>query len=164
MNVKPDFGVWASIKKEFEGCRLKAYQDTAKIWTIGFGATYNHNARRRVKENDTITYQDAINFMEIDAAETVRLANVYIKKPLNWHQSTAICDYIYNRGIGTFLKVEYNSWGLDELINQNPNDDRISIMLSETGWKDRLGNILGGLKRRRKCEAELYRSGNVIFK
>ena len=25
--------------KSFEGCRLQAYQDAAKVWTIGYGHT-----------------------------------------------------------------------------------------------------------------------------
>ena len=31
--------------KEFEGLRLKAYQDAAGVWTIGYGHT--HNVRLR---------------------------------------------------------------------------------------------------------------------
>ena len=27
--------------KEFEGCKLQAYQDAAGVWTIGYGHTYN---------------------------------------------------------------------------------------------------------------------------
>lgn len=164
MNVEPNIEIWASMKKEFEGCKLTAYQDTAKVWTIGFGATFNHKFRRKVMSGDTITYQEAIEFMKIDEAETVRLANVYVKKKLTWYQSTAVCDYIYNRGIGTFLKTSYNGSGLDEPININPNDPVIVDVILHTGWKDRLGNILNGLKRRRRCQAEMYRSGTLNFK
>jgi hypothetical protein len=30
---------WLGLLKQFEGCRLDAYQDTAGVWTIGYGHT-----------------------------------------------------------------------------------------------------------------------------
>ena len=161
--VKPDWDKWAIMKKHFEGLFLTAYQDTGKIWTIGYGSTFNHIARRKVIKGDRITYQDAIEFMRIDATEVVRLANVYIHRPLNSHQSTAVCDYIYNRGIGNFLKADLNGLGLDETINANPLDPHIADIIKGTGLKDKLGRLLPGLIRRRKSQAHLYFTGELKF-
>lgn len=157
-NVIPSYTMWAKLIREFEGFRLNAYLDSGKIATIGFGSTYHHTLKRRVKMGDVITYETALRWMQIDFQETVRLANVYIKKPLSQRQSTAICDYIYNRGIGNFLKTQ-----LDELINANPDDQRIAAEIKGTGLKDRLGNILNGLIRRRRCQAHLYFTGVIKF-
>ena len=44
-----------SLIKKFEGCELKAYQDSVDIWTIGFGHTKN------VKEGDEINQEKAEN-------------------------------------------------------------------------------------------------------
>src|SRR5690349_2966660 len=121
MNVNPNFYQWALIKTEFEGFRNKAYPDSGGVPTIGFGTTYLYDQKRKVRLGDVITFTDAVRYMEHDAAEVVRQANVYIHKKLTPWQSTAICDYIYNRGIGNFLKANFNGWGLDELINENPN-------------------------------------------
>ena len=96
--------------------------------------------------------------MQNEFGEVIRLANVYIKQPLNSGQSTAVCDYIYNRGIGNFLKTQ-----LDELINSNPNDPRIVTEMMGTGLMDKLGHILLGLKRRRKTEATLYSTGEIKY-
>ena len=139
MNVNPNYTLWAQMIKEFEGFRNKAYLCPSKVWTIGLGSTYNYTAKRKFQE-------------------VVRLANVYIKKPLTLSQATAVCDYIYNRGIGNFLKTQ-----LDELINANPNDHRIAQEMRGTGLTDRLGNILRGLKRRRNCQANLYFTGQLKF-
>jgi lysozyme len=157
-NVIPNFTLWAQMIQEFEGFKTKAYLDSGKVATIGFGSTYNYKEKRKVKLGDTITLQEATNWMQFDFQETIRLANVYIHKPLNKFQATAICDYIYNRGIGNFLKTQ-----LDELINANPNDPKILDEIRGTGLKDKLGNLLRGLIRRRKSQANLYATGVLNF-
>lgn len=159
MNVQPDFLLWGRIKERYEGCKLSAYLDSGKVPTIGFGTTYRHDLKRKVKIGDKITFQQAVTYWEIDSAEVVRLANVYIHKPLNAAQSTAVCDYIYNRGIGNFLKVTYKGWGLDELINADPSDARISEIIKNTGWWDRLNVFRQGLAWRRATGELLYRRG-----
>ncbi len=158
-NVIPNYILWAQMIREFEGFRPIAYLDSGGIPTIGFGSTYNYAAKRKVQMGDTITITDATNWMQFEFQETVRLANVYIHQPLNKFQATAICDYIYNRGIGNFLKTQ-----LDELINANPNDARIGTEIKGTGLWDKLGHLLGGLLRRRRCEAGLYSTGVLNFK
>ena len=158
-NVIPNFDLWAQMIKEFEGFKENAYLDSGKVSTLGFGSTYNHTAKRKVRLGDTITLQEAINWMKIDFQETIRLANVYIHKPINEFQATSICDYIYNRGIGNFLKTQ-----LDELINANPNDPKILKEILGTGLVDKLGNKLAGLARRRRCQSTLYGTGILNFK
>lgn len=155
-NVIPNFTMWSAILREFEGFRANAYKDSGSVCTVGFGSTYNYTAKRKVQMGDVVTLLEAINWMQFEFQETVRLANAYIKQPLNAAQSTAICDYIYNRGIGNFLKTN-----LDELINANPNDPAIGNEIRATGLWDRLHNMLNGLVRRRKCEANLYFTGLV---
>lgn len=158
VRVLPDFDKWAQLIRHFEGFRTEAYQDSGKIWTIGFGSIYNYKEKRKVQKGDVITLQEATKWMQNEFSEVIRLANVYIKQQLNSNQSTAICDYIYNRGIGNFLKTQ-----LDELINTNPNDPQILNEIMGTGLKDRLGRILLGLKRRRKSQAHLYSTGEINF-
>ena len=73
-------------------------------------------------------------------------------------QSAAIVDYIYNRGIGNFLKTQ-----LDELINADPNNPQIKNEIISTGLWDKLGNKLWGLGRRRRAQAHLYFTGELKF-
>lgn len=157
-NVEPDMFLWARMKEHFEGCKLEAYADTGGVWTIGFGETYNHDARRKVRQGDRITFDKAVQWMAISAEERIKQANQYIKVKLKPHEAAAICDYIYNRGIGNFLKTN-----LDELINGSGNVDEICKEIVNTGVKDRLGNILWGLGRRRRTQAYLYKYGVLKF-
>ena len=117
MNVQPDFNKLAAIKKHFEGFQNSAYQDSGKVWTIGWGFTYHYDKQRKVQKGDFITIETATRWLPIAMKERIDQANLYIKKPLNPDQSAAIVDYIYNRGIGNFLKTQ-----LDELIKGKRKD------------------------------------------
>jgi lysozyme len=158
MNVNPDYKKLAAIKKHFEGFYSSAYKDSGGVWTVGYGSTYNFDKKRKVQKGDFLLEDDAIRFMEIETQNVRDQLNYYIKKPLNPNQSAAIMDYVYNRGIGNFLKTR-----LDELINANPNDPAIGKEIIGTGLRDRAGNLLWGLGRRRRAEAFLYNTGGLKF-
>lgn len=158
MNVLPDYEKLSKIKEHFEGYSNIAYKDSGGVWTVGFGSTYNHDMKRRVNETDAINKPTAVRWMAIDVTAKIKEANLYIKAKLSPDQSAAIIDYIYNRGIGNLLRTQ-----LDELINADPNDPRIVKEILGTGLKDRMGNLLWGLGRRRRAEAYLYATGKLKF-
>lgn len=158
MNNIPDFNKLAAIKKHFEGYSSVAYADSGKVWTLGFGSTYNHNHMRKVAKGDVINEATAIKWMAKDTENIIKQINQYIKVQLNFDQMAALCDYVYNRGINNFLRTK-----LDELINANPNDFKIEDEFLRTGLKDRMGNLLWGLGRRRRAESHLYFTGQLKF-
>ena len=49
--------------KKMEGCKLTAYQDTAGVWTIGYGHTAG------VKRGDRCTQYQAEQFLKEDLAK-----------------------------------------------------------------------------------------------
>ena len=153
-NIIPDYRLLGSVKKGFEGFAVLAYKDSGGIWTVGYGSTYNHTHDRKVREGDVVSQATAEEWMKKDTVEIVRLLNLYIKVPQNSAQSTALVDYVYNRGIKNFLNTQ-----LDELINSKAPLADIAKEFVGTGLKDRLGNLLWGLGRRRRCEAYLYCTG-----
>lgn len=158
VNNIPDWQKLAAIKKHFEGYESVAYLDSGKVWTVGYGSTYNHSHMRKVAKGDVVTETTAIKWMEKDSEAIVKQINQYIKVQLNADQMAALCDYVYNRGIGNMLRTQ-----LDELINANPNDIAIKDEILRTGLKDRMGNLLWGLGRRRRAEAHLYFTGQLKF-
>ena len=158
MNVEPNYELLGKIIKHYEGYYQSAYQDTGGVWTIGFGSIYNYDKGRKVKEGDYVTEATALRFLEIEVQGKVRELNNVIKVKLTETQSTALVDYTYNRGIGNLLKTN-----LDELINSDPNDPKIIDAIKQTGLRDRLGNLLWGLGRRRRTEALLYEKGILQF-
>ena len=157
-NVLPDFQKLAAIKEHFEGYKNIAYKDSGGVWTVGFGSTFNHTEKRKVQDGDIVHKEQAIKWMAIDVDNILKQLNQYIHTQLNPDQSAAIVDYTYNRGIGNLLKTQ-----LDELINGNPFDPLIPEEIKKTGLKDRAGNLLWGLGRRRLAEAYLYQTGILKF-
>lgn len=79
--------------KEFESCRLVAYQDDAGVWTIGYGSTIN--VRRGMK----ITQQEAERRLEFDL-KTAAIGVRGLKLSLTQGQFDALVDFTYNLGIG----------------------------------------------------------------
>jgi lysozyme len=156
--MTPNYDKLSQIREHFEGFSPNAYKDSGGVWTIGYGSTYNYEAKRKVMQGDKIDRMKVIEWMKLEDAQIATYLNQYIKVSLNESQTTAIFDYVYNRGIGNFLKTK-----LDELINADPNDQRIKAEIIGTGLWDRLGNKLWGLGRRRRCEAHLYFTGEIKF-
>ena len=83
--------------KEFEGCRLVAYQDSAGIWTIGYGSTIN------VRRGMRVTQQEADSRLEFDV-ETAAIGVRGLKLNLSQGQFDALVDFAYNLGIGNLKR------------------------------------------------------------
>lgn len=79
----------------WEQLKTKAYRATSneKYLTIGYG---HYGAD--VKPGDTITEEGAINLLNNDMADAVKLADTIASYKFNLAQFDAICDLIFNVG------------------------------------------------------------------
>ena len=139
--------VGVDLIKEFEGCKLEAYQCSADVWTIGYGHT------RDVEEGDKITQKVADYFLEYDVAMVETHCKRLITVPLKQHQWDAIVSWCYNLGCGnlrasTLLK-KINASEIDKVSEQIVRWDKVN------------GQSLAGLTRRRLAEAALFDSGKA---
>ncbi len=145
-NFKPSMECF-SLAMQFEGCKLKSYQDERGIWTIGIGHT------KGVYENQTITIQKAQELFYADMNERAQQVNAVINSNINQNQFDACLDFVFNCGIGNFMQST-----LLKLINANSNDQNIEAQFLV--WnKIRINGILmpsKGLLRRRQAEWYLY--------
>lgn len=84
----------AAFAKPWEGLRLEAYQDSAGVWTCGWGHTAN------VEEGDTCTETEALAWLEDDLQEAAkgldRAWPMWRKLPLN--RAVALLDFAFNAG------------------------------------------------------------------
>jgi lysozyme len=142
------------IKKE-ESCVLKSYQDSAGVWTIGWGSTM-YRSGKRVGPDETITQQEADDLLSWEVGNKEPSVSAFVNNlKLNQNQYDALVSFAYNVGIGalqgsTLLKV----------IKKNPADPYIrdcflmwnKITDQKTGKKV----VSKGLTNRRKLEADLY--------
>lgn len=146
--------------KQFEGCKLTAYQDQAAVWTIGWGTT----APTVLSFLDKVTYtlpaqgvvwtQDQADRALEEAVEMVASGVLSVLQAVPTHlsdnQLAALLDFVYNLGIGNFER----SGVLRALKIGNFPAAADNLLL----W-DKIGPYTSpGLTRRREAERALFLS------
>ena len=131
-----------NLIKKYEGFRSKAYLCPARIWTIGYGHTSG------VKSGDVITEAQGEEYLRADLKEAENVIN-YHNLELNQNQFDALVSFVFNLGPGNF-----NRSTLLKLIKGSRYDVRIKAEFRK--WVYGGGEVLNGLVKRRKEEAELY--------
>ena len=125
--------------KSFEGCRLQAYQDAAKVWTIGYGHT------KGVKKGDNITQVEAEAYLREDVEEVegqILALNLNLTQP----QFDALVSFVYNVGIGAFKEST-----LLRFIREGRSENDIKKQFCS--WVYSNGRTLPGLVKRREWES-----------
>ncbi len=131
--------------KSFEGFRDTAYQDTGKVWTVGFG-TISYKDGTAVKKGDTITESQAVEELMFDVTnDAKRIPDLN----LNQNQQDAVISFVYNVGLQAFNKST-----LKKKIVINPHDQAIRNEFMK--WVKDNGKTIQGLVNRRKQESDLY--------
>lgn len=128
--------------KKSEACRLTAYQDTAKVWTIGYGHTSG------VRKGDRCTQYQAEQWLKEDLAKFERETDK-CKRITTQGQYDAVLDFIYNCGPGNF-----NSSTLKKYIESGRKTWEIQEQFLR--WVNSGGVKLGGLVTRRIWEANRF--------
>lgn len=127
-----------------ESCRLKSYQDTAGIWTIGWGHT-----GKLVNQGLEITQDDADALFISDCKVFISCLNAY-KFDINQNQFDALLDLMYNIGPGNFEKDKL-------LLSGVKSKDRKTIEVAFMRHIfDKKGTKQPGLVTRRQNEIKLY--------
>lgn len=124
--------------KQFEGCRLSAYQCAAGVWTIGYGHTAG------VKKGQAITQTQAENYLKNDLTSFEKKVEKY-DSVYHWNQNQfdALVSFAFNVG------------SIDQLTaNGSRNITIISQKMLQ--YNKAAGKTLDGLTKRRKAEQELF--------
>lgn len=145
-SMKPSENCYSLIK-QFEGCRLKAYKDSAGVWTIGYGTTYYPDGNP-VRSGEVITQERAEFLLKWQVLEKSGSVDSLVKV-VNQNQFDALVSFAYNVGSGALKK----STLLRKLL-VNPNDPLIEQEFLK--WNKAGGLELRGLTKRRQAEADLY--------
>ncbi len=128
--------------KEFEGCRLQAYQDAVGVWTIGYGHT------NKVMPGDRISQYLAEEYLREDIAKAERQVRVLgVCKTTG--QLEALTSFVFNLGISrlrasTLLKV----------IRAGGSEANIRHEFLQWALAD--GRRMKGLVKRRQWEADRF--------
>ncbi|WP_279204570.1 lysozyme [Obesumbacterium proteus] len=135
--------------KQFEGCRLTAYQDSVGVWTIGYGWTQPVDGKP-VGEGVTITQQKANQLLTEGVAQFEKGVNSLVTVSLNQNQFDALVDFVYNLGV--------NALKGSTLLKKLNAGDYAGAANEFTKWNKAGGKELAGLTRRREAEKSLFLS------
>ena len=131
-----------NLVKRFEGCRLTAYKPVAaeKYWTIGYGH-YGPD----VQKGQKITQGKAEQLLKSDL---VRYENNVMKFNAKYHWNQNEFDAL--------VSFAYNTGSINQLV-KNGKRSRAEIAEKILEYnKGADGEELGGLKKRRQAEQELF--------
>lgn len=128
-----------ALIKEFEGCKLEAYQDQHGIWTIGWGHT-----GPEVVPGLVWTQEQADAQLVADTQTAVTGVMRYLDVTVNQNQFDALVSFAYNVGVADFA----GSTLLRLLNGGYPNMAAAQFPM----WDHIAGQVNAGLLRR--CDAE----------
>lgn len=137
-----------ALIKEFEGCKLSAYQCPAGIWTIGIGSTHYGDGTPVTKNRTLPTEKAAIALLAATIGQYEKAVNA-MGVELTQNEFDALVCLCYNIGAGNFLKST-----LVKMLKAG--DDKAEIAQQFLRWDKAGGKPLAGLTRRRNAEAELF--------
>jgi lysozyme len=136
-----------ALIKEFEGLRTTAYQDSVKIWTIGYGHTSAAGAPT-VAKGMKITKEQAVQILRADLDKFEQAVSKIIKVPVSENAFAAMVSLAFNIGPGAFARSS---------VARFVNAKQIDKAARAFGmWVKAGGNTLPGLVRRRAAEAALF--------
>jgi lysozyme len=132
-----------ALTRSFEGLRLTAYQDSAGVWTIGFGHT-----GPEVRAGQHINEAEAEALLRADLGASVECVRQAVKVALAQQQFDALVDFCFNAGRGNLLG--------STLLHDVNRGDFASAAAQFGLWVHAGGRVIPGLVRRRKAEAALF--------
>lgn len=132
-----------ALTKRFEGLRLRAYQDSGKTWTIGWGHTGPD-----VNQNKRITLEEATALLVVDAAKAADAVNKQVNVKINQNQFDALVDFVYNLGTRNFA--------ISMLLRYVNAGDFASAADQFKHWTKVKGVVVEGLAERRAAERALF--------
>jgi lysozyme len=135
--------------QDFEGLSLVPYLCSAKVATIGYGATFYPSGKKVTMQDAPISLLTAKWMLKETADKFAADVNKMIKANINQNQFNAIVSLAYNIGLAGLAKSS-----LLKKVNANPIDD--TIRNSFLVWNKAGGKINNGLTKRRTKEANLY--------
>lgn len=133
--------------KGFEGVRLNAYDDGVGVMTIGVGHI------KGVQNGDTITEDQADDYLRDDLGTAEAAVNRLVKVPLDQSKFDALVSFTFNLGAGALAGST-----LLKRLNAGDYDGAADEFLR---WNRAGGRIMAGLTKRRISERMLFLTGKA---
>ncbi len=138
-----------ALIKEFEGCKLTAYQDSVGVWTIGYGWTQPVDGKP-IRAGMTIKQETAERLLKTGLVSYESDVSRLVKVGLNQGQFDALVSFTYNLGA--------RSLSTSTLLRKLNSGDYAGAADEFLRWNKAGGKVLNGLTRRREAERALFLS------
>ncbi|WP_431612921.1 lysozyme [Enterobacter chengduensis] len=138
-----------ALIKEFEGCRLTAYQDSVGVWTIGYGWTQPVDGKP-IRAGMTIKQETAERLLKTGLVSYESDVSRLVKVGLTQGQFDALVSFTYNLGA--------RSLSTSTLLRKLNAGDYAGAANEFQRWNKAGGKVLNGLSRRREAERALFLS------
>ncbi|HFK7184570.1 TPA: lysozyme [Serratia odorifera] len=135
--------------KRFEGLRLKAYQDSVGVWTIGYGWTQPVDGKK-VGPSMQIDQATADRLLKCGVVQYEQGVNQLVKVKITQGQFDALVSFAYNLGL--------RSLSTSTLLKKLNAGDKAGAADEFGRWVNAGGVELKGLVRRRAAERESFLS------
>lgn len=135
--------------KRFEGLRLKAYQDSVGVWTIGYGWTQPVDGKK-VGPGMQIDQATADRLLKCGVVQYEQGVNQLVRVKITQGQFDALVSFAYNLGL--------RSLSTSTLLKKLNAGDKQSAADEFGKWVNAGGKRLDGLVTRRAAEREMFLS------
>ncbi|WP_044856879.1 lysozyme [Enterobacter ludwigii] len=138
-----------ALIKQFEGCKLTAYQDSVGVWTIGYGWTQPVDGKP-IRAGMTIKQETAERLLKTGMVSYESDVARLVKVGLTQGQFDALVSFTYNLGA--------RSLSTSTLLRKLNAGDYAGAADEFLRWNKAGGKVLNGLTRRREAERALFLS------
>ncbi|ASQ77550.1 glycoside hydrolase family protein [Enterobacter hormaechei] len=138
-----------ALIKEFEGCKLTAYQDSVGVWTIGYGWTQPVDGKP-IRAGMTIKQETAERLLKTGLVSYENDVSRLVKVRLKQGEFDALVSFTYNLGA--------RSLSTSTLLRKLNAGDYAGAADEFLHWNKAGGKVLNGLTRRREAERALFLS------
>ncbi|HGG8841610.1 MULTISPECIES: lysozyme [Enterobacter] len=138
-----------ALIKEFEGCKLTAYQDSVGVWTIGYGWTQPVDGKP-IRAGMTIKQETAERLLKTGLVSYESDVSRLVKVGMTQGQFDALVSFTYNLGA--------RSLSTSTLLRKLNAGDYTGAAAEFMSWNKAGGKALKGLTRRREAERTLFLS------
>ncbi|HCM9495669.1 TPA: lysozyme [Enterobacter hormaechei subsp. hormaechei] len=138
-----------ALIKQFEGCKLTAYQDSVGVWTIGYGWTKPVDGKP-IRAGMTIKQETAERLLKTGLVSYENDVSRLVKVDLTQGQFDALVSFTYNLGA--------RSLSTSTLLRKLNAGDYAGAADEFLRWNKAGGKVLNGLTRRREAEHALFLS------
>ena len=138
-----------ALIKQFEGCKLTAYQDSVGVWTIGYGWTQPVDGKPS-RAGMTIKQETAERLLKTGLVSYESDVSRLVKVGVTQGQFDALVSFTYNLGS--------RSLSTSTLLRKLNAGDYAGAADEFLRWNKAGGKVLNGLTRRREAERALFLS------